>query len=286
MKTVIATVLMTLGVCLATSRAQADTLYDNTGGSIFSGAIFDGTILFGNDFLLDNGSFANGSGRTVSGPNIAGGWTVFQPFEVTGPGWNVTTIGVDGWRVLDPLGLGMLGTLLPDSDGDPDEGNPIASNTFFLATDPYNSNWRDEAFDVTLTPGIYWMKWEDNGDPGHHSAIFNAPQGLDSFSRRDNGNEFSSGPTALRIAGEEIPAPGVLGLFAIGLGKARRRRRTVYASYAINCATKDCRGIERPWQSCFYFGIRHPPSLLIGPVGVVHIPTCGTTRSAALSSSK
>lgn len=225
MKTAIATVLMILGVCLATSRAHADTLFDSTGSSIFTGAIFDGTVLFGNGFLLDNGSFPTGSGRTVSGGNIAGGWTVFQPFEVTGPGWNVTTIGVDGWRVLDPMGLGMLGTLLPDSDGDPDEANPIASSTFFLATDAFNSNWRDESFDVTLAPGIYWMRWEDNGDPGFWSAIFNAPQGLDSFSRRDDGNIFPSGPTALRIAGTEVPAPGAFALFALGLGMARRRRR-------------------------------------------------------------
>ena len=227
MKTVIATVSMTLGVCLATSCAHADTLFDNTGGSMFTGAIVDGTILFGNGFLLDNGSNSDGTGRTVSGPGISGGWTIFQPFEVTGPGWNVTTIGVDGWLVLDPLGFGMLGTLLPDSDGDPDEANPIASNMFFLATDPFNSNWRDETFDVTLTPGTYWMMWEDNGDSGFWSAVFNAPQGLNSFSRKDNGDEISSGPTALRIVGTEVPAPGGFGLLVIGLGMARRRRRTV-----------------------------------------------------------
>lgn len=55
-------------------------------------------------FLLDNGSMANGSGRTVSGGNIAGGFTVFQPFTVPAPGWNVTTIGTDGWNVEDPAG--------------------------------------------------------------------------------------------------------------------------------------------------------------------------------------
>lgn len=225
MKTAIATVLMTLAVCLATSRAQADTLYDNTGGSIFSGAIFDGRILFGGDFLLDNGSIPNGRGRTVSGPNIAGGWTVFQPFEVTGPGWNVTTIGVDGWNVLDPQGLGMLGTLLPDAGGDPDEANPIASTVYHLATDPFNANWQDESFDVTLMPGMYWMMWEDNGDPDHWSAIFLAPQGLNSFSRNDAGGIFGAGPTALRIDGTLVPAPGGFGLLVIALGAARRRRR-------------------------------------------------------------
>ncbi|MEE9293889.1 MAG: hypothetical protein V3W34_02845 [Phycisphaerae bacterium] len=212
-----------------TSASLGDELFNNFGGSdsIFIGEIFDGGMLFGGGFLLDNGSLANGSGRTVSGGNISGGFTVFQPFEVTGPGWNVTTIGVDGWLVLDPLGLGMLGTLLPDSGGDPDEANPIASNTFFLGTDPFNPNWRDEAFDVTLTPGMYWMMWEDNGDPGFWSAIFSAPQGLNSFSRRDDGAIFGSGPTALRIAGTEVPAPGAFGLLVIALGAARRRRRTV-----------------------------------------------------------
>ncbi len=94
-------------------------------------------------FLLDNGSNPNGSGRTVSGGNIAGGWTVFQPFTVPAPGWNVTTIGVDGWNVLDPLGQGMLGTLLPDDGSEvPDEANPIASAVYHLAGDPFNSNWQ------------------------------------------------------------------------------------------------------------------------------------------------
>ena len=211
------------------SPSFGDQLYNSftADGWTFGGSFVDGTVLFGGEFLLDNGSLANGSGRTVSGGNIAGGFTVFQPFEVTGPGWNVTTIGVDGWTVLDPQGLGMLGTLLPDADGDPDEGNPIASSVYNLTDDPFNPNWQDESFDVTLTPGIYWMKWEDNGDEGYWSAIFHAPQGLNSFSRNDAGDIFGSGPTALRIAGEEVPAPGVLGLFVIGLGIARRRRRTI-----------------------------------------------------------
>lgn len=226
MKTAITTAFLTLGVCLGTSGAQADSLFDSTGGSIFDGWSIGGGPLLGNDFLLHNESIPDGSGRTVSGENIASGWTVFQPFVVTGPGWNVTTIGVDGWNILNPLGLDMLGTLLPDDNGDPDIGNPIASALYDLATDAFGSNWRDESFDVTLTPGTYWMMWEDNGDANYWSAIFHATSGLNSFSvRTSDGNVFPAGPTALRIAGEEVPAPGALGLFVIALGAARRRRR-------------------------------------------------------------
>ena len=225
MKIAITTALMTLGVCVATSGARADSLFDNTGGSVFDGWNIGGVPLQTGDFLLNNGSIPDGSGRTVSGSNIAGGWTLFQPFVVTGPGWNVTTIGVDGWNILNPLGFGMLGTLLPDDNGDPDEANPIASAVYQLATDSVNSNWRDESFDVTLTPGTYWMMWEDNGDANYWSAVFHATSGLDSYSRRDDGNEFPDGPTALRIAGEEVPAPGAIGLFVIALGAAGRRRR-------------------------------------------------------------
>ena len=151
MKTAITTAFMTLGVCLATSGAQADSLFDSTGGSIFDGWSIGGGPLNAGDFLLNNGSIPDGSGRTVSGENIANVWTVFQPFIVTGPGWNVTTIGVDGWNVVDPLGFGILGTLLPDDGGSPDEANPIGNAVYHLSTDPFNSNWQDESFDVTLT---------------------------------------------------------------------------------------------------------------------------------------
>lgn len=155
-------------------------------------------------FLLNNGSMNFTSGRTVSGANITGGFTVFQPFTVPAPGWAVTTIGTDGWNVQDPLGLGMLGTLLPDIGGNPDEGNPITSADYFLQDKSGQSSWRDEPHNVNLPPGSYWMKWEDNGDANHWSAIFLGVSGEDSFSRNDAGEIFGAGPTALRIAGQEL----------------------------------------------------------------------------------
>jgi uncharacterized protein (TIGR03382 family) len=68
--------------------------------------------------------------------------------------------------------------------------------------------------------------WEDTGDPNHWSAIFLAPSGENSFSRRESdGAQFAAGPTALRIAGVEIPGPATLTLFAVAFGGLRRRRR-------------------------------------------------------------
>jgi hypothetical protein len=219
---------------LFATAANADILLE-TGGTIASREAFDAATFIpdvggygqtaAGEFLLDNGTIPNGSGRTVSGGNIAGGWEVFQPFDVPEPGWVVETIGVDGWRVQDPLGLGMLGRLHPDNGaGFADENIVLGSNDYFLSTDPFNSNWRDEVIEVTLEPGRYWMHWSDNGDPNHWSAIFLGTSGLGSTSR-SGGNLFPAGPTALRIAGELVPEPGCLTLMVIGALTVGARRR-------------------------------------------------------------
>jgi len=209
---------------LAASPARAELWYPDGTTTVDGGPNGNPGQYSPEGFLLDNGSIPNGSGRTVSGGGIAGGWTVFQPFTVPAPGWNVTTIGTDGWNVQDPQGRGMRGTLLPDQAGQPNEGSPISTAVYFLGTDPFNSNWRDQPHNVALGAGRYWMKWEDVGDPLHWSAIFLGLQGEASFSRNDAGNIFPAGATALRIDGSVIPEPMTLALFALGLGALGRRR--------------------------------------------------------------
>jgi len=178
------------------------------------------------DELLNNGSLPVGSGRTVSGGNIAGGWTVFQPFTIDdGEGWYVDTIGVDGWLIQDPMALHMTGVLMPDDGfGNPDEANPIAHQVFNMTnTNAYASVWVDVAFDLYLPMGRYWMMWEDTGDPNYWAAIYMAPKGENSFSRNDAGSIYPADPTALRIHGT-IPGPGALALLGLA-GLVSRRRR-------------------------------------------------------------
>lgn len=178
------------------------------------------------DLLLNNGSLPVGSGRTVSGSGIAGGWTVFQPFTITdSAGWNVETIGTDGWLIQDPLGLHMTGVLMPDDGaGNPDEGNPLAHEVFNMTNGNANqSAWVDVAFDMHLSAGRYWLMLEDTGDANYWAAIYSAPNGENSFSRNDAGNVYPADPVALRIYGT-IPGPGALALLALA-GLASRRRR-------------------------------------------------------------
>ncbi len=177
--------------------------------------------------LLDNGTQANWLGRPVSGSNFFQGLTTYQPFSVVDEAWQISSIGVDGWVVRDTLGLGMLGTLLPDDGfGNPMDDNPIADAVYHLGTDPYSSNWRDEAFDVILTPGDYWMRWSSNGDPDYIAGIFDGVTGENPFTKQEGTGYTLTGPnpTALRIMGNIVPGPAALTLLAFGLRINGRRR--------------------------------------------------------------
>jgi len=197
-----------------------------TGLTVAPGGPVDvATTDFDRDYLLDSGSLPVGSGRTVSGDAIAGGWDVFQPFTVPEPGWDVETIGTDGWVVQDPLGKGMLGLLHPDDgSGMPDMEDVLGSGVYFLGSDSMSSHWVDEEMDVILPAGDYWMHWLDNGDPNFWAAIFEATSGFGSQSY-SGGSFYPAGPTALRIAGEIVPEPVGFALLALGGLVALRRSR-------------------------------------------------------------
>jgi hypothetical protein len=180
-------------------------------------------------FLLEQPARGFGTGRTISGTGVAQGWMVFQPFDVPAPGWDVTTIGMDGWTVQDPGQVGFTGTLFPD-DGTgnaPNEASPIASAVYFQSSDPNSSHWVDRPFNVTLFPGRYWMRWSAN-DANHWSAIYLSNVGLPSWSRRlSDGARFNAGPTTLRIDGTIIPEPATAIALALGVSLvAIRRKRT------------------------------------------------------------
>lgn len=162
------------------------------------------------EFLVDNGSVPGG-GWSVSGWEQEYPFTQFQALTVgDAEGWNVTTIGIDGNFWDDPDGMGIIGTLLPDINGEPDEDHPIASATYFLSDDPLHSNWRDEEFDITLAQGNYWFRIAAGG-PHLEAMIFDGVSGEGAFTRRGDGLETPHGPLAFRVEGTvSEPCPGDL----------------------------------------------------------------------------
>jgi hypothetical protein len=162
------------------------------------------------EFLVDNGSVPGG-GWSVSGWEQEYAFTQFQALTVgDAEGWNVTTIGIDGNSWDDPDGMGIIGTLLPDIDGEPDEDHPVASATYFLSDDPFHSNWRDEEFNIALAQGSYWFRIAAGG-PHLEAMIFDGVSGEGAFTRRGDGLETQHGPLAFRVAGTvSEPCPGDL----------------------------------------------------------------------------
>jgi len=158
------------------------------------------------EFLVDNGSIPGG-GWSVSGWEQEYEFTQFQALTVSDAGgWNVTTIGIDGCFWDDPDGMGIIGTVLPDINGEPDEDHPVASASYFLSDDPLHSNWRDVEFDITLAQGSYWFRIAAGG-PHLEAMIFDGVSGEDAFTRRGDGLETPHGPLAFRVAGTVVSEP-------------------------------------------------------------------------------
>lgn len=181
-------------------------------------------------FLLDHGTDPS-TGRTVSGWEAPfGGLTVFQPFTVEDPAWQIDTIGLDGGWHGDSDATGFIATLLPDSGGEPDESSPLAAATFELdeIVAP-GSMWKYEVFDVMLTEGSYWLRAAAY-TPHLQAGIFVGLSGEDSISRRgDGGADIHASPIAMRISGVVVPESSTLIVLLAGALALVRRARSMIA---------------------------------------------------------
>jgi len=176
--------------------------------------------------LLDNGIISPPtSGVVVSGTNMSfGGFSAFQPFIVTDFAWEIAMIGFYGYESSNSDGSGLVGTVVADIGGQPDELNPIASAAY-LPPDYSNKDWTDETFNITLSQGSYWFIYTA-GSADSDVSVYDGVSGEASFTRRLLDDvEFPQDPTALRIIGEVVPEPTSLSLVVLGGVALLKRRR-------------------------------------------------------------
>jgi len=178
--------------------------------------------------LLDNGQQATSYSYGVSGKDSLPDkveWKLFQPFKITDPAWQIETIGVAGCQSEGIQESSIIGALVPDLGGRPDEGNPIQHATYSLTPCIVGKEWKDESFGVGLLQGRYWMIFSAATEDGRSSISF-GEYGEGGFSRRGyDGAEFTHGPCAIRITGEVVPEPGTIFLLGLGgFGLLRRQK--------------------------------------------------------------
>jgi hypothetical protein len=170
------------------------------------------------ELLLDHGVISPPTeGFVISGSNqSSGGFTFFQPFAISEPGWDIDTIGVHGREAFFSNGSGFIGTLVPDLNGRPDEGNLITSVSYSLP-DYANPDWIYRPFDTKLIPGRYWFI-ASPGSPDSCDSVTQGMTGEGLFGRRgSDGLEFSHGPSAFRITGQVVPEPSTISIAIVGL---------------------------------------------------------------------
>ncbi len=150
-------------------------------------------------FLLDQGTNPiTGQGRALGRPSS---WQVFQPFDVPET-WTISEIGIDGHTSIYAGPDAATVKLFPD-DGTgqlPDETTALATTTIDLRFSPFYASWVYAPFNVTLSPGRYWVRIEANDPLTFAGSIHHGFFGLGSRSRGSSGSFTSfQNPIALRL---------------------------------------------------------------------------------------
>ena len=184
-------------------------------------------------YLYDTGGpAAKDWGYTISGGYV-GVWSMWHKFQVPAGVWNITSVGVAGWMVVDQNNTGMSATFYKDTGGVPNLGGQIG-NPSVLYMPGSTGNWTDAAVTgVQLTGGVwYWVGFDS--DRGYWGAIHpgNGPgcNGAASYQSPDHGVSlpYPNDPIAsMRINGSVVPEPGLIslgGLLLGAIGMALKRR--------------------------------------------------------------
>jgi len=115
------------------------------------------------DTLLD---FGHQAGFTAPSFAIQNANFEYQPFVVQDPGgWNITAIGMWSGLVQDDNAVGMLGRILADNAGIPDEEAILAEETWTLTGDIFSRTLDYQDYQIHLPQGFYWFQALPGGIP-------------------------------------------------------------------------------------------------------------------------
>ncbi len=97
----------------------------------------------------------------------------YQSFEVTdAEGWTISSMGLWSGLVQDPNGVGMLGRILADNAGAPDESTVLAEEIWTITGDLYGKTMDYQAYDIFLPQGTYWIHCLTAGEvTDYYSAV-------------------------------------------------------------------------------------------------------------------
>jgi hypothetical protein len=181
-------------------------------------------------YLVDQSVDVDSPGRQLGGIPTNQSWVVFQPFDVSRGGWEISAIELNGvtWKN-EPAGF--TATILPDTGGNyPDEAVELLSSDSFFRWDTV---WVTLPTVTTLPEGRFWVRLVANNHNNYLATVSTVSAGLPSMSRSGLGNDFpDQPPIALRVL--QQPPGSVPGLTVAKAGGV-----DITLSWDSSCVTND-----------------------------------------------
>jgi len=233
------------------------------------------------NYLLDQSAdVAESTNQQLGGSPMNQSWVLFQPFDVSSGGWEVSAIELNGvtWNN-EPAGF--TATILPDTGGDyPDESVELVSGDSFFRWDTV---WVTLSTVTTLPEGRHWVRLVANNHNNYLASVSTVSSGLLSMSRSGLGNDFPGRPPlALRVI-QRPPGAVADGADVPGtpLTVTKAGGADITLSWDVSCVANDAdyaiyEGLVGDFTSHVPLDIPNPPCTTFGATTMTVTPAAGS----------